>query len=200
MPPPRVALSFRFDHKAIPYRKALRAVGLEAVDVTPDQPIDSLVGFEGLLLTGGEDVKDLPRDVLEKALLRDAIARDVPVFGICRGLQLMNLALGGVLYQDIPNHKEGLHKIEVTPGSRLAQIAGATRYTVNSRHHQAIEVPAPGLTLLAHADDGIPEAAEYEGPRFCLGVQWHPEDRIDESPQDRSLFEAFAHLITSLRK
>jgi putative glutamine amidotransferase len=200
VPSPRVALSFRLDAKAIPYRRALREVGLDPVDITPGHPIDSLSGFTGLLLTGGEDVKEQPRDILEKALLADALRRDLPVFGICRGLQLMNHALGGELFQDIPNHKEGLHEIEVAPESTLARIARSTRYLVNSRHHQAIETPAPGLTILAHAPDGIAEAAEYAGPRFCLGVQWHPEDRFHESLHDRALFEAFAQSITNCRK
>jgi putative glutamine amidotransferase len=129
------------------------------------------------------------RDDLELSALGVADGMEMPVLAICRGMQMLNVALGGTLVQDIPSMVEGAvahsvpeprqgpaHGVEVETGSRLARIAGSTRFQVNSRHHQAIDRPGAGLVVTARAPDGIVEAFETTGPRFVVGVQWHPED------------------------
>jgi putative glutamine amidotransferase len=120
-----------------------------------------------------------------RALVRAAVSRDRPVLGVCYGHQLLNVALGGALVQDIPIQLPGSlthrievldadHAVEIAPGSRLERIAGTARGTVNSRHHQSVRTPGEGLTVVARSPDGIVEAVEGKG-RFLIGVQWHPE-------------------------
>ncbi len=141
------------------------------------------------------------RTAAELALLRGALARDLPVLGICGGEQLLAVALGGTLIQHIPDsvadalaheqpnpRDEPGHVVAVTPGSRLAAIVGAATMSVNSSHHQAVRDPGPGVQVNAVAPDGVVEGVEDPSRRFCLGVQWHPEFLID--PGDRRLFEA----------
>ncbi len=179
-----------------------------------------LDAIDGLVLTGGEDIDpaiynqprhprlgdvDRARDEFEIALFRDAQSRGMPVLAICRGIQLVNVALGGTLWQDIAsevpgalNHNPGTardartHPVDITPGSRLAQALGGTRFDVNSFHHQAIRDLAPGLTVTATAPDGIIEGAEgSDQDPWLLAVQWHPEEfhRQDRAP-DHGLFGA----------
>ncbi len=159
--------------------------------------------IDGLLLTGGDDLHprlfgeaphprldlvDERRDRFEIALLLAARERRMPVFGICRGIQVMNVALGGDLYQDLPSQAasevghaqrtldEGpWHEIDVRRGTRLAEILGEARTAVNSYHHQACRRVAEGLSVTATAPDGVVEALEDPGQPFFLGVQWHPE-------------------------
>ncbi len=177
---------------------------------------------QGVLLTGGMDVDPrlygepphhryepaTGRDAFEIELVARAIERDVPVFGICRGVQVMNVAGGGTLIQHIPDAVPRAlehtvkapawaiaHDVAVARESRLWRALGAnddagTRVGVNSRHHQAVKHVAPGFTAVASAPDGVIEAIERPGSRFCLGVQWHPENfwRTGEFEQ---LFKAF---------
>ncbi|CAG4912420.1 unnamed protein product [Acidocella sp. C78] len=142
------------------------------------------------------------RTAAEAALIGGALARDMPVLGICGGEQLLAVALGGTLIQHIPDsvpdallheqpnprNKPG-HEIAITPGTRLAAIVGTATMLVNSAHHQAVRTPGPRLTVNALAPDGVIEGVESATHRFCLGVQWHPEFLID--PGDRRLLEAF---------
>jgi gamma-glutamyl-gamma-aminobutyrate hydrolase PuuD len=203
---PRVALPFGVgtpEDKRQPYRAALRQAGIE-----PVEPADTLDGFDGLLLAGGSDVdpalysqqpspetqpSDPVRDRLELALLRQALDRDLPVLGICRGLQLANVALGGALRQHVEGHNHrkvrDAHPVTIAPGTRLAGILGPGEYLVNSRHHQCADAAAAGLTVAALAPDGVIEALELPQQRFFLAVQWHPEARIDGP--DARLFAAF---------
>jgi len=180
---------------------------------------------DGLLLSGGEDVDpDLygqqpherlstvnrQRDETEISLVRAARESRKPVLAICRGPQLLNVALGGTLIQDIAacvpgaldHDSEGdhdvrdvrAHDVTLEPGSRIADAVGATRIKVNTLHHQSVLDPAPGLIVTARADDGIIEAIESESDDWwALGVQWHPEE-MTESPEpwDRGIFRAFA--------
>ena len=132
---------------------------------------------------------------------------DVPIFGICRGLQVVNVALGGTLIQDIPGelasalvHQHGPrqpkrldHVVQVAAGTRLASIAGSGSLPVNSRHHQAIDDLAPGLTRSAVAPDGLAEGVEAPGDRWLLAVQWHPENLDDRV--SRALFADFAQAV-----
>jgi putative glutamine amidotransferase len=147
------------------------------------------------------------RDAIEISVVQWAASDDVPLLGVCRGNQVINVALGGTLIQDIPsqlesdiNHRfrpEGVaypqdgHTVDIEPSSRLARIIGSTQnVTVNTLHHQSVEKAAPGLTITAHAPDGVVEAVEMPGKHFLLGVQWHPEI-MPENEAMRHLFDAF---------
>jgi putative glutamine amidotransferase len=215
MSAPRVAVTFGNEARLGPYLDALREVGIEAA-----RNPESLDSMDGLLLTGGSDINparygqtiagsdevDDARDELEIRLLREALIADVPVLGICRGLQLFNVACGGTLVQHLgstdvhrqkprgaePGKHPAAHRVWVAPDTRLAKIVGAGGLDVNSRHHQAIESLGDGLMVSAISEDGVIEAVEKPGAVFVVAVQWHPEDRIFASDADRKLFEAFA--------
>lgn len=176
-----------------------------------------LKGIDGLMLPGGPDIDpaiygDAPRpdanleinrqlDDLELSLIRAALSRDLPVLGICRGMQALNVALGGKLLQDLSGHKgeekngraESVrHRIYISPGSKLAAILGSGGFVqVNSRHHQGLREPQKSRALMASAyslDDGLIEGLESPGHRWVIGVQCHPEI-VDEVPrQFQNLF------------
>jgi putative glutamine amidotransferase len=160
--------------------------------------------LDGLVLSGGSDVwpgsygetplearwsGDRVRDEYEKALTAAFVAEGKPVFGVCRGLQLLNVAYGGTLYQDIvtqragaPSHREAslydrhFHDVDFVPGTRLAALyPGMPRAKVNSVHHQAIKDLAPGFVVEARSPDGLIEAVRRPGPGYVAAVQWHPE-------------------------
>lgn len=172
----------------------------------------------GLLLTGGPDIdpgyygeEPLPelgritpeRDRLEVLLVREYAAAGKPIFAICRGEQVLNVALGGSLYQDIYSQCRTLqhsqkaprshlsHRVRTVEDSMVARIAGTTEFKVNSFHHQAVKEPAPGMRVTAKSEDGIVEAIESGSHRFVVGVQWHPEDTAGTDDVSRKLFEAF---------
>lgn len=194
----------------------MRAVGIE-----PVRNPGSMDGLAGLLLSGGSDVNpkhygqqrlrqsespDDLRDELEMRLLRQALVAELPVLAICRGLQLFNVFHGGTLIQHLPStplHRQKVknaergkhpaaHRVQVSGGTRLAELVGAGDHAVNSRHHQAVDRVAPGLIVSATAEDGVVEALELPGLLFAVAVQWHPEDRVGVSEMDRLLFEGFA--------
>ncbi len=177
---------------------------------------------DGLLLAGGGDIDPArfhgqphpkvaevypDRDEVELALARRAVEEGVPLLAICRGIQVLNVALGGTLYTDIPDQVPDAvthrgqgplrnlcaHQVRVAADSRLAAILGASELCVNSFHHQGIKDLAPGLTPVAWSDCGLIEAVEIPGHPFAIGVQWHPElmVRHDSTPM-RALFRAFA--------
>jgi len=180
-------------------------------DVTLDDYADRL---DGLILHGGADVcpetygetplkpewnGDRIRDVYEIALVEAFRKRQKPVFGICRGLQLLNVALGGTLYQDIATQVTGLrvhrdpvtydqnfHDVDLLPGSHLASLyPGIGRTRINSVHHQAVKVLAPGMVVEARSEeDGVIEAIRLPGPSYVAAVQWHPEF---QDPNDTTL-------------
>jgi putative glutamine amidotransferase len=199
--PHRVGVTFGPKSNRTHYRTAVQAAGLEPVDITPEEPRDSLDGLNGLVLSGGADYgQDPERDHLERVLFEMALEADLPVFGICRGLQMMNHISGGTLLEHIPGHrgedvseKTVKHRIRVARGSLLASIVGE-ELEVNSRHHQAIDRVADSLTLTALAEDGVREGAERRDRRWVLGVQWHPEEMIGEEPHMR-LFRSFADAV-----
>lgn len=206
----KVALPFGREtpeSKRGPYREALRAANIQPVENAA-----TIEGLDALLLAGGTDVDpalyraprhsgtdepDRERDSLETALLRDALDRDLPVLAICRGLQLLNVAMGGTLVQDIEGHRcpgqLDAHPVTIAAHSRLKAILEAAEYGVNSRHHQCVDQLASGLVVAARAPDGVIEALELPGKRFVVAVQWHPEDRRDWP--DAKLFEAFRNAI-----
>ncbi len=208
----RVALAIRNEAKAGPYRQALQLAGLEAVTFAPGcGEFSDLVS--GLLLTGGTDVDpalygaarqpetdqpDRERDDYETALLRAALARDVPVLAICRGQQLFNVAFGGTLIQHLPNTNRHKRKSGGEPvhdavlEGRTRDIFESNRICVNSRHHLAFDRVGDGLVVTAHdPEDGVIEGFVFPSARFAMGVQWHPEDMTDDPHQVR-LFSAFA--------
>ena len=180
--------------------------------------------IDGLILTGGADIHpsfygqivlercgeiDEERDRFEVELIRAARGFDLPFLGICRGLQVLNVALGGSLYQDLsyragtdpahmsPRERRGepAHQVAITPGSRLAHIIGSREVPVTSTHHQIIRDLAPDLAVSAVAPDGVIEAVEGTG-RFLLAVQWHPERMASRHPEQLPLFHS---LIESAR-
>ena len=202
------------------YVRALEAAGLVPLAVptilAPDRAAAALGGVRGLVLTGGEDVEparygaaphprlgevDPARDAAELALIAAARARRLPILAICRGIQILNVALGGTLYQDLDSERPGPvphagetshHAVRVEPGSLLERTLGARSATVNSRHHQAIRDLAPGLRAVAWAEDGVIEGAELADASapWTLAVQWHPEDLTE-----RALFDGFARAV-----
>lgn len=201
------------------YVRALIAAGLTPLLVPPlldpSRAGDVLDAAGGLVLTGGEDVHpasygeqphakleetDQARDAVEIALYRAARERRLPVLAICRGIQLVNIALGGTLYQDLPSEHpspidhvdpKGRHALRVEAGSQLHAAVGAPA-SVNSRHHQAIKRLADGLRAVAWAEDGVIEGAEPadNDAAWLLAVQWHPEDDVEAG-----LFQAFARAV-----
>lgn len=147
------------------------------------------------------------RTAFELAAARGALAREMPVLGICGGQQLLNVALGGTLIQHIPDEvpdalphrqpnprNEPGHDVRIVAGTLLHRIAGAERLAVNSAHHQAVKEAGPGVVVDALAEDGVVEGIEDPRRRFCLGVQWHPEFEINEA--DRRIFRAFIAAAT----
>jgi putative glutamine amidotransferase len=202
--------------KVLPYEVALREAGIE-----PVRNPHSLESLDGLLLTGGTDINpryygqerlsltgwpDDERDELEMRLLREALSAERPVLAICRGMQLFNVFHGGTLIQHLPSsdvhrqkskHAEpgkhpAAHRIHVNADTQLARIIGAGEHEVNSRHHQAVDRRGDGLIVSAISSDGVIEGLELPAKLFAIAVQWHPEDRIQVSSEDRKLFEAFA--------
>lgn len=184
-----------------------------------------LDGVDALLLSGGADIDPVhyhtaphpklgtveqERDTFELALFAEARRREMPVLAICRGLQLMNVALGGTLWQDLPAERaphpqsrgrnDRVHPVTLTSGSRLFDLLGTTDHQVNSFHHQAIRDLAPGLTVTALAPDGVIEGVEMSEGGWCVGVQWHPEEFWGEATAaDHALFEALINAGRTVR-
>jgi putative glutamine amidotransferase len=189
----------------------------------------ALDGVDGLLLTGGEDIDPAwygaspspflsppsrERDLFELALFAAARQRELPILGVCRGIQLINVALGGTLYQDLPSERPGAvahrpeaprdarsHRVRLQNGSRAAAALGATSLTVNSSHHQAIKDLAPGLLATGWTDDELIEAVETPADApWLLAVQWHPEEMYaDARAPDHGLFAALVQEAGSAR-
>ncbi len=193
------------------------------IDRERDATRDVLLQVDGILLTGGGDVDpsryweaadasydaaEVGRDEYETEIIRRAIERDLPLLAICRGIQILNVALGGSLIQNIPTQRPGTlnhrlpdpkwaiaHDVAVVAGSCLHaimhdRINASGMMPVNSRHHQSIKEVAPPLRVTGTAPDAIIEAVERPGSTFCLGVQWHPENFL-EHDEFAPLFRAF---------
>ncbi len=204
------------------YIKAVKEFGGIPRTLYPGISEFELDDIDGLLLTGGGDIHPdnfdaewhptlkyvkPDRDALEIPLCQEGIAADLPIFGICRGIQVMSIAMGGSLYQDIPsefpqetscqsqvNDVDSRHTIEIVAGSRLNRITGKHTDEVNSAHHQAVKDKGEGFEVTARTEEGIIEAMENTSKRFVLGVQYHPErmlETADFQEHRRKLFEAF---------
>ena len=214
------------------YRQAVLHVGGEVRIVDASMAAGEVIdGIDGLLLTGGEDIAparygeaphpsvvdvDPGRDEFEIALVGEARRRNVPIFAICRGIQVLNVACGGTLVQDIPSEVAGAlehrwtvpphkpydlaHEVWIDKDTLLARLlrerlSDTDACEANSRHHQAVKKLAEGFRVSATAPDGVIEAIEDPSARFCLGVQWHPEN-FWRTGEFRPLFEGFLEAST----
>jgi gamma-glutamyl-gamma-aminobutyrate hydrolase PuuD len=199
------------------YCLAIEKAGGVPLILPPSEDTEAVLSIcDGILLSGGGDVRPEKygiyeydpkllfevfeeRDDFELKLSRLAYERDLPILAICRGVQVLNVALGGTLLIDIPNHRQTLarhessHRVNVEPESILCNLTGQVQLNVNSFHHQAIDKTAPVLRVSAISDDRIIEAVEAENKRFVLGVQWHPEHMHD--PASKALFKGFVDSI-----
>ena len=207
------------------YLEAIRRVGGEPrpLDPATDSPKHVMENVDGFVLAHGGDLNpvhygeeqhpavqeaSVERDEYDLALVRRALDADLPILAICRGIQVLNVACGGTLIQDIPAQVPGAlnhrirepryaiaHDVWITKGSRLGDVMKESldqgdTCPVNSRHHQAVKHVADGFTVSATAPDGVIEAIERPTARFCVGVQWHPEN-FWRTGEFRPLFEAF---------
>jgi len=183
--------------------------------------------LEGLLLSGGEDLHprqygqppeawlggvDETRDTSELGLIRAALEMRKPIFAICRGIQVLNVALGGTLYQDLAAQVPGaldhaflmsrsldqsIHPVTLEADSALVRILGGVTFAVNSAHHQSIQTPGAGLRVVGRAPDGVIEAVELADYPFCIGVQWHPEALVRSDPAMAALYAALVEAASS---
>jgi putative glutamine amidotransferase len=213
------------------YRQSILHVGGDVRILDSTAPAEgALDGIDGLMLTGGGDVDpalyhetpdativpaESGRDDFEIALILEARRRQIPILAICRGIQVLNVAAGGSLYQDIPSQLPGAgahslevpahepyelaHEIWIEKDSLLSRLMRERIVDdgceVNSRHHQAVKQIAPGLKVTATAPDGVIEAIEDPAAIFCLGVQWHPENFF-RTGEFRAIFEGFLDAAT----
>lgn len=234
MSPPVIGITGYTDRSARPpnvsifalaqtYVQAVTSVGGAPV-ILPPYLEQSLLraafdGIDGLILSGGGDIHpsafgerdrgllwrvDQERDRTELSLARWAVTEALPVLAICRGIQVLNVASGGTMIQDIPTQVQNAlshssvvgrplpriaHTVDVEPDTRLAALIGAGRIDVNSAHHQAVETVGHDLVATARAPDGVIEGLETPDHPFCIGVQWHPEVMIETAPPMRRLFK-----------
>lgn len=196
---------------------------VRVLDADKDPLPAALDECDGILLTGGVDVDpreygeaphptvelDAVRDAYELTLARLAIARNTPLLAICRGSQVLNVAAGGSLIQDLPSqHPSAIghsvteskdtiaHDVAIEPGTCLSVLLGSPTIAVNSRHHQAVKDAAPGFVVSATSPDGVVEAIEKKDAAFCIGVQWHPEN-FWATGQFKSLFDGLVDAAKS---
>ena len=217
------------------YTGAVRAAGglpiiLPIADDDPEAIDGYLTAVDGLLFTGGEDIApayygeardercqepDPERDLFEIHLARAALDRQVPTRGICRGLQVINVAAGGTLYQDIAcrpgtreyhsatlaNRGQLIHGVRLVPGSSLRAMMGVDESQVTSTHHQFVKDLAPGFAVGAESiEDGIIEGIERPGGAFAVAVQWHPERIYNERAEQLALFRALVNAAETARR
>jgi putative glutamine amidotransferase len=227
--PPLIGVSTSLTIDKSPERAYVNATYLDAVQQAGGIPIvlpphldarardEIWKRLDGVLLTGGGDIdpkrfEEEPhstlvevseeRDALEIELVERALADRVPLFAICRGIQVLNVALGGSLYQDLPGElgfchsqteprDQPTHRVSVTGETKLAEVLGALELDVNSMHHQAIKRVGRGLREVAWAPDGVIEGVEVADVRtLVIGVQWHPEELVGHDPAARGLFRS----------
>lgn len=212
------------------YLDAVLRAGGEPLTLSPrelrhDEALQLLKGFGALVLMGGADVDphlygqqrqphvygvNPEQDHFEMALVHAAIEMKLPTLAVCRGIQLVNVALGGTLIQhigDIPGvgqHAPGkfpsgqdyaLHDVDISPRTKLSKAVGATKVNVASFHHQGIDVVGKGLKVVARSADGLVEGLEHTGrDQWLIGVQWHPEDTASTDPHQQNLYDALINV------
>lgn len=215
------------------FLKAVQAAGgipvILPLDLTEEDLSQLADTFDGLLLTGGPDVHPfffgeetqpncgnvcLRRDQLELSLIKQMMDAQKPILGVCRGVQVLNIALGGDIYQDIPSqissdfpisHAQPFyydipsHTVKILQGTRLAQLAQCDTLKVNSVHHQAVRRLAPGLTASGYAPDGLIECIEKPDYPYLIGVQWHPEYLWENDAAAFQLFSSFVEACCQSR-
>ena len=191
------------------YYEAVKMAGGIPILLAPLEEVKDIEGLlnrlDGLILSGGDDVwperygrtrhartnlVSKERDTFDFQLVRQALDMDIPMLGICHGIQLINVVMGGTLIQDIPSHSKVTHKVTVERGTRLYEFLKTDELMVNSSHHQAIDRLGEELKVSATAEDGIVEAVEGTRHSLVMGIQWHPERMLEDSTQ-RRLFTAF---------
>lgn len=205
-------------------------VPLAIPNIEGEENLDELVKLaDGILFSGGEDVHPRyfneevlagnmticeRRDIFEMGLAERVLPMDIPALGICRGMQLLNIAAGGNIYQDIGmmyqtglrhsnpyNSKSDIvHTVKLQEGTILSSCYGPEPKGVNSFHHQAVKYLAPAFKAAAHAEDGLIEAYENIGDRFLVGIQWHPEMLFEKHPEELELFKAFIQSAKEYRE
>ena len=207
------------------YLRALKAAGAIPVvmplDVSEEDLVQLTMGLDGFLFTGGPDVHPFlfgeethkncgnvsePRDQMELKLLPHVMKQNKPILGICRGIQILNIALGGSIWQDIPSMTDQIvpiahaqpfsyhlpcHSVFLEEDSQLKEIVKKSTLKVNSMHHQAVRNLAPGLTASAYSADHLIEALEMPSYSFFIGVQWHPEYLWEKNEEAFRLFQTF---------
>lgn len=192
-------------------RWAIRRGGGRPLRLTPTRP-DPPAPLDGIVISGGDDIdpslylgtddgtapRDTPRDKYEIGMIEDALERGIPMLGICRGMQLINVVLGGDLHSDIRHLRRittnrrtpfPVKTLDLVPGSRLRELMGTERARINSLHHQAVDRLGDGLVVAGHDRDGIVQAMEHRDGRWLHGVQWHPE-YLPWKAEQRRLFAA----------
>lgn len=214
------------------YVDSLRASGAVPMLLLPveEEAVDvALKVLDGVVLSGGNDVEpslygasrharsqpaDAERDRFESTVARRAIEAGMPILAICRGIQILNVALGGTLHQNVEEHVEGagnhdridaasglVHEVELDEGSRLARIFASRSIEVNSMHHQGVAELARGLEAVGrHPESRLVEAVELSGHPWCVAVQWHPEALTPEHPPQLALFRAFSEACLRYRR
>lgn len=200
------------------YADAVQRAGGLPVLIPPTDDIAliaaTIARCDGMVLLGGGDVNpasyneperarlygvDEFLDQFEIAAVREALARDIPIFAICRGHQILNVALGGTLVQHLDatiEHRDTMHSVSITPGSRAAIAMGTTEPLVHSFHHQAIDRLSEQLTVIGTFHDGTIEAVEHVSASWVVGVQWHPEDTAADDSAQQGLFNALVAQAT----
>ena len=220
-----VAIPARYIHALL--RAGGNAAVIMPAPVSPEEADDMLDHFDGVLLAGGGDLDpahydqdphdsvygvDTRRDEFEIELARALIRAGIPTLAICRGAQVLNVALGGTLDQHItdrpgtvshgiPGKNDGaaIHTISLTAGSRLADAMGVTEAVSSCHHHQAIDEVGDGLHVVARAEDGVIEGVELEGDAWVVAAQWHPEDTSVSDPAQHRLFQTFVQHAVARR-
>jgi len=214
MKKPLIGIATDKPRRVAKYQRSVEQAGGEVEALYPESFSPEILDrLDGVLLTGGGDVHasefgeenhplvydvDPKRDAMELLLTRKALQQSIPLLGICRGLQVMNVALGGNLIQHLDGHDDSkngrqniAHEVDIKEGTKLHEILGKARAGVNSFHHQAVRDLGNGLIATARSPDGIVEAIEKPDAPYFLGVQWHPEEFVDHGALFHPLFDSF---------
>lgn len=194
------------------YADAIQRAGGLPIFIPPTDDVEliqaTMERCDGMVLLGGGDVSPSKYgqeahtrlfgvnefiDDFEIVAIRHAISLDLPILAICRGHQILNVALGGTLIQHLNNyevHRDTMHDVQLTPGSYVADAMGTTHPMTHSFHHQALDAVAPDLTVVGTYGDGTVEAVQHNTASWVIGVQWHPEDTAEQDPANQGLFDA----------